>query len=189
MYVHICGIIKQSKPTFVVLDVQGIGYKIFITPSSFAKLPQLGEKVLLHTTFIIREQLQALYGFVTEAERDIFEKLLQVNGIGPKLALSLVGHMTIGDLQGAVAKGDVKSLSKVPGIGKKTAERLIVEMRGRLPESEGEVLSSIEQDIAATLVNLGYGSAQADQIAKKVSGGKTSGDLSAMIREALQLAK
>ena len=126
------GILTQSTPLKVVIDVHGIGYVVFIPANSFNQLPALQSELLLHTSFVIREFSQALYGFLSPLERDLFEVLMDVSGIGPKLALSIVSHMTLSELQQAISNHQITTLCKVPGIGKKTAERLIIELRDKL---------------------------------------------------------
>jgi len=197
MYAYMQGKLVQSGPSKAVIDVNGIGYLIQISAGCFSHLPPVGENIQLYTAFIVRENSQALYGFFKAEERDVFNVLLNVSGIGPKLALSLVGHMTLTDLQAAVGQADAKAISKVPGVGKKTAERLIVEMRDKLPNmfhkkvSEYAVsvpLDSRSQDIVGALVNLGYNQTQALKAAQKTLDihSETS-DLALLIRESLKL--
>ncbi len=199
MYAHLQGKLFESRPSFVIVEAGGVGYKILISASCFSKLPQAGETIFLHTSFICRENSQALYGFLTSKERDVFEVLINISGIGPKLALSLVGHMTLADLHSAVISADAKSISRVPGVGKKTAERLIVEMKGKLPNMFGkdpseyaiqissEGAADLSQDIIGALINLGYNQAKAQSAAKKsLEKHSESADLSILIREALK---
>jgi len=197
MYAYIRGKLIESDPSGAVVDVNGVGYEIKISAGCFSRLPQAGESVQLFTSFVVRENSQALYGFLSSAERDLFDVLLNVSGIGPKLALSLVGHMTLTDLQAAVGQGNAKAISRVPGVGKKTAERLIVEMRDKLPNMFHKTVSELavslpadsrSQDITGALVNLGYNQAQAQKAAQKIL--KTHGDtedLSVLIRESLKV--
>lgn len=166
MYAYIKGELTLALPTEVIVETNGIGYKIFIPTSAFSKLPQINKQTLLHTSYVVREQSQALYGFLSVAERDLFEILLGVSGIGPKLALSLIGHMTLNDLYQAVHEQQAAKLCKVPGIGKKTAERLLIELRDKLPESAGisELALPIPpdpkvqkiRDAMNALIHLGY---------------------------------
>ena len=197
MYAYIRGKLIQSDPSHALIDVNGIGYLIKISAGCFSNLPQAGKTLQLYTSFIVRENSQALYGFFTAAERDVFDVLLNVSGIGPKLALSLVGHMTLTDLQAAVGRADSKAISRVPGVGKKTAERLIVEMRDKLPNmfhktaSDFAVsvpLDSRSQDIIGALVNLGYNQTQAQKAAQKIlETHSDTEDLSHLIRESLKV--
>jgi len=127
------GKLAHSSPASIIIDAGGIGYKIFIPANIFNALPQIGSEVMLQTSFVIRELSQTLYGFLSAHERDVFEALMGVTGIGPKTALAVIGHLSVHDLQRSIAGHDIATISKVPGIGKKTAERLIIEMRDKLP--------------------------------------------------------
>ncbi|NGX58748.1 MAG: Holliday junction ATP-dependent DNA helicase RuvA [Chlamydiae bacterium] len=200
MYAYIQGKLVHSDPSFVLIDVNGVGYSIRISVGCFSNLPQIGGQLQLYTSFIVRENSQTLYGFISPKERDVFEVLMNVSGIGPKLALSLVGHMTLTDLQSAVSRSDFRVISRVPGIGKKTAERLVVEMRDKLPNMfsktpsdyaisvPSDPRSQTAQDIAGALVNLGYKQVKAQQAAQKtLEDFSETEDLSILIRESLKL--
>jgi Holliday junction DNA helicase RuvA len=179
MLAFIRGLLLQSSPLFVIIEAQGIGYKIFIPTNLFPKLPQIETSLLLHTSFIVREFSQSLYGFLAHQERDLFEALLNVTGIGPKIALSLIGHMDVHDLYHAISQHDITTISKVPGIGKKTAERLIIEMRDKManlyPSLSSGTASHIQidprtqiiNDAMSTLINLGYNQITAQKAIKK----------------------
>ena len=133
MIAFIKGKLAHASPASVIVDAGGIGYKIFIPANLYNALPQIGSEVLLQTSFVVRELSQTLYGFLSAHDRDVFEALMGVTGIGPKTALAVIGHLSVHDLQRAIAGHDIMTISKVPGIGKKTAERLIIEMRDKLP--------------------------------------------------------
>lgn len=179
MIAFIKGTLIQATPASIVVETGGIGYKIFIPASVYPKLPQIENPVLLHTSHVIREISQTLYGFLSYQERDVFEALMGVSGIGPKLALSLIGHLSTHDLQHAIANHDIASLSKVPGIGKKTAERLIIEMRDKLSQLLPPDPSSLAvhvnadpraqkiSDAMSALINLGYNQMTAQKAIKK----------------------
>ena len=178
MFAYIKGTLAQSTPTYAVIEANGIGYKIFIPASVISQLPQVGTPVTLHTSFIVRELVQALYGFYTIQERDFFEALLNVSGIGPKIALALIGHMPVSQLQQAIVSGDTATLCRVPGIGKKGAERLVVEMRDKvsaLPLAQDEFSahyvadphSQTINDAVSALINLGYNQSIAQKAIKK----------------------
>lgn len=199
MYTYIKGKLIQADPSHAIVEAGGIGYLVKISPGCFTRLPQAGQTVQLFTSFIVRENSQTLYGFLGVDERDVFDVLMNVSGIGPKLALSLVGHMTLTDLQTAVGKSDALSISKVPGIGKKTAERLIVEMRDKLPNMFHKKTADyavsfpkgsrmqIAHDVAGALVNLGYHHTKAQKAAAQVVDTHAeSEDLSFLIRESLK---
>ncbi len=199
MISYIKGILVESQPGYAVLETIGIGYKIFIPTSAYAKLPQYGQQTVLYTSFIVRELSQALYGFTTQEERELFEELLTVTGVGPKLALSLIGHLPIHNMRQAVAAGDIPAISKVPGVGKKTAERLIVELRDKfykkhplpadfaIPVGNEPSLQKIA-DAMNALINLGYNQAKAQQAVKKsLTLLPESADLPALITQALKV--
>jgi len=196
MFDYIKGVLITSSPERVVIDTGGIGYCLRIPATHFAHLTDFGKEVKIYTSLIVREDSQTLYGFLTEAERDLFETLSTITGIGPKTALALIGHMTTEELERAVLNSDTRRLSQTPGIGKKTAERLILEMRDKLkkrgitPSKPGhaKMQSPLISDTMAALVNLGYlpGSAQsAAEKALKEKGDEAS--LSELITCALKL--
>jgi len=173
MYHFMRGKLVEATPVFIILETAGIGYKIFIPASALSELPQLGEECFLHTSYVVREFVVALYGFLRPVERDLFELLQNVSGIGPKTALSLIGHLGPASLQAAVHGEEVFTLCKVPGIGKKTAERLIIELRDKILPAQ--TLVNMPQDPSKTkisdamnaLVNLGYNHMTAQKALKK----------------------
>jgi len=133
MITFLQGKLVEALPTQVVVDVNGIGYEVLIPLSSFDKLPQPGQPVKLLTQLVIREDAHVLYGFMTSSERDLFRLLVNsVSGIGPKTALNILSGMNATTFRGAVATGDVKALSQISGVGKKTAERIVVELRDKI---------------------------------------------------------
>ena len=164
MIEYIKGTLADSSPTKTIIDIGGIGHRIAIPLSNYSKLPKIGEQVRLFLSTIIREDSHKNYGFLTSDERDLFENLINVSGIGPKTALALLGHLEASDLQIAISQSDITSICKVPGIGKKTAERLIIEMRDRVQKMttlQCSIPSSmagktIANDALSALVNLGY---------------------------------
>ncbi len=133
MITFLHGKLVEALPTQVVVDMNGVGYEVLIPLSSFDKLPQPGQPVKLLTQLVVREDAHVLYGFMTAAERDLFRLLVNtVSGIGPKTALNILSGMNVVAFRGAVANGDVKSLSQISGVGKKTAERIVVELRDKM---------------------------------------------------------
>lgn len=167
MITFIHGKLVEALPTQVTIDVNGVGYEALIPLSSFDKLPQPGQDVKLLTQLVIREDAHLLFGFMTAAERDLFRLLIHtVSGIGPKTALNILSGMNVANFRGAVANSDVKSLSQIPGVGKKTAERIVVELRDKVgpagaweASSSQRTLSSADQklnDAALALVALGF---------------------------------
>ena len=128
------GKLMQKSPPQLLLDVQGVGYEVEAPMTTFYNLPALGEEVKLHTHLVIREDAHILFGFASDTERSLFRTLIKVNGVGPKLALTILSGQSVPEFYRCVDDNDVKSLVRLPGVGQKTAERLIIEMRGRLPE-------------------------------------------------------
>ncbi|MEO7415392.1 MAG: Holliday junction branch migration protein RuvA [Opitutaceae bacterium] len=176
MITSIQGVLTTATPLHAVVELNGFGYEVNIPVTTAEKLPAAGAIVKLHTLVIYREDAQTLYGFTTPAERDFFRLMIEnVTGVGPKGALGIMSRLSLPLLENAIRAGDVGSLSKVPGIGKKTAERLVVELRAKLGAStttpsigaEGEPASpsarNTHRDAVAALMALGYKAADADQ--------------------------
>ncbi|OHC84820.1 MAG: Holliday junction DNA helicase RuvA, partial [Sideroxydans sp. RIFOXYD2_FULL_59_7] len=173
----------------ILLDVQGVGYEVDVPMSTFYNLPGLNEKVVLHTEFIVREDAHLLFGFLTQEERVAFRQLLKISGVGPKLALSVLSGLSMSDLALAVANKDAARLTKIPGVGKKTAERLLLELQGKFVASaagqtNSAVMGSAGSDIVNALLGLGYKDKEAEWAAKQLP--KDVG-LSDGIRQALKL--
>lgn len=198
MFAYIKGTLVQSSPTSVVLETNGIGYKIFIPASALSQLPQTNSLLTLHTSFIVRELSQTLYGFFSMQERDFFDALLGVTGIGPKIALALIGHMSLSELQRAISSEDTATLCRVPGIGKKGAERLIIEMRDKVGASSAhssemsahyvaDPHAQAVNDAMSALINLGYNQNIAQKAIKKsLKDIPDAIDLAALISSALK---
>lgn len=195
MWAYVKGILIESSPQHAIIEVGGIGYKILIPVHLFSKLPQIGEVVCLQTSFIVRELSHTLYGFLTHEERDLFEVLMTVSGVGPKLGLCLIGHLPCKELQRAIKHQEITVLCKIPGIGKKTAERLIIELRDKvghvdLPEPTATLNSSQSQKISdamGALINLGYNQQTAQKAIKSaLKEIDESADLATIITYALQ---
>ncbi|MDH0049402.1 Holliday junction branch migration protein RuvA [Comamonas terrigena] len=161
------GTLIEKNPPEVLLDVHGVGYEVQVPMSTFYNLPGLGEKVSLLTHFIVREDAQLLYGFATPQERQTFRELIKVSGVGPRTALSVLSGMGADDLVQAVTLQEAGRLVKVPGIGKKTAERLLLELKGKLGDAIGgsgaaaQIKSDAQGDILQALVALGYSDKEA----------------------------
>ncbi len=170
------GCLETKQPARVVLNVSGVGYEVFIPLSSYDRLPAPGQTIRILTYDCIREDDHLLFGFMTEAERTVFLLLLNVSGIGPKIALSALSGLSVRDIKLSIVEGDVKRLSSISGIGKKTAERIVVELRDRL--SAGEALEAVAgsledtpvdqraKDAVLALVSLGYKQADAWKMAR-----------------------
>lgn len=187
MYDYISGnFIKASKDA-IIIESHGIGWRITVPTSYIRALPQPATQITVYTSLIIRENSQTLFGFQTETERNLFELLIDLNGIGPKTALSLIGNVDFAELSDAILKKDPRTLCRVPGIGKKTAERLLIEMKDLLPilSEFSHPSSTHRQDAISALMNLGY----PHHIAQKAvltALESVSGPLSALITTALQ---
>ncbi len=191
------GILLEKSPPFLLLDVQGVGYEVEAPMSTFYQLPATGEEVMLHTHLIVREDAQLLCGFASESERRLFRSLIRVNGVGAKLALAILSGMSADEFAAAVQDEDAVRLTRLPGVGKKTAERLIVEMRDRLadwqtgaaPAPEGAPVavaaaSDPVREAITALVSLGYRPAEASRMVEKVDSDELGSE--DIIREALK---
>ena len=186
---RLSGTLLEKNPPQIVLDVQGVGYEVDVPMSTFYNLPALNEKVVLHTQLIVREDAHLLFGFLTHEERIAFRQLLKISGVGPKLALSVLSGLSIADLAAAVANKDANRLTKIPGVGKKTAERLLLELQGKFTVSgvgsaTGSTVTSSSNDIVNALLALGYNEKEADWAAKQLP---KDADVSGGIRQALKL--
>jgi len=186
---RLSGTLLEKNPPQIVLDVQGVGYEVDVPMSTFYNLPALNEKVVLHTQLIVREDAHLLFGFLTHEERIAFRQLLKISGVGPKLALSVLSGLSIADLAAAVANKDANRLTKIPGVGKKTAERLLLELQGKFTVSgvgatQGAAVASSSNDIVNALLALGYNEKEADWAAKQLP---KDTDVSGGIRQALKL--
>lgn len=179
MYAYIKGLLVEATTSDIIVEANGIGYRLFTPVHLFANLPAPFNQVHIYTSFVIRENSQTLYGFLSAHERDLFEALQGVTGIGPKLSLCIVGHITGKNLKAAIGQHDIAAISKIPGIGKKTAERLIIEMKDKLetlfPGSEfaeyrisfNEPQTAEINDALSALINLGYNQMTAQKAIKK----------------------
>ena len=145
MITFLKGTLTGALPTQVVVEVNGIGYEVLIPLSSFEKLPALGQAVTLKTQLVVREDSQTLYGFATDDERDLFKMIQNVTGIGPRLALNVLSGMDVASFKMAVGTGDVKRLSSINGIGKKTAERMVLELKDKVGKVDGELPAAVGQ--------------------------------------------
>ena len=177
---RLSGIILEKQPPDLLLDVAGVGYEVQLPLTSFYALPEVGKPAVIYTHFVVREDAQLLYGFSNQTERSLFRQLIKANGVGPKLALTILSGMTAQHFVRCVQFDDLSTLVKLPGVGKKTAERLVIEMRDRLKDwgvssntpitdkmimQDDEALfappASAEQDAISALFGLGYSQAQA----------------------------
>jgi Holliday junction DNA helicase RuvA len=175
MITFLRGNLVEKQPTRTVLDVAGVGYEVLIPLSSFDRLPSVGDSCFIHTIDHVREDRHQLFGFMTEVERDMFTVLSGIKGIGPKLALSALSGLSVRDIKAAVVEGDVKRLSSISGVGKKVAERIVVELRHKI--SAGDALEAVAgtdsmpylRDAILALVALGYKQDKAHDMVRKVT--------------------
>ncbi|MCF6364425.1 MAG: Holliday junction branch migration protein RuvA [Gammaproteobacteria bacterium] len=174
------GTLLEKKAPRLLLDVNGIGYEVDAPMTTFYELPEVGSAVILHTHFVVREDAQLLYGFLRESDRSLFRTLIKISGVGPKLALAILSGMSADEFVGCVQGGDSVALTRVPGVGKKTAERLVVEMRDRVKDWQGVSLSpdavtragehaaDALKDAISALVALGYKPQEASRMVNAV---------------------
>jgi holliday junction DNA helicase RuvA len=192
------GTLAEKQPPHVIVDVNGLGYELEVPMTTLYRLPVVGESLTLHTHLVVREDAHLLYGFFEKRERELFRELIRLNGVGPKLALALMSGLEVDELVRCVQAQDTSALVKVPGVGKKTAERLLVELKGRFKaweavpgmatlvvEPQGiAAVSSAENDAVSALISLGYKPQEASRAVSAVKEeGLSSED---MIRRALK---
>ena len=193
MIAHLRGKLLAKHPNQAIVETGGVGYDVTISVPTFSDLPTTGTEVSLHIHTHVREDVIALYGFLRPSEKLLFEKLITVSGIGPKLAITILSGMAADEMVGAIRGNDVARLTRIPGIGKKTAERMVLELRDKLPEvstalaPSTPVLTGTEEDVLSALVNLGYQRAAAEKALGAVArqGGTKSFDQ--MFRSVLSL--
>ncbi len=199
------GLLVEKQAPEIVIECQGVGYEVTLPMTSFYHLPAIGQEVIIYTHFAVREDAQLLYGFANQTERKLFRLLIKVNGVGPKLALAILSNMSANQFVHCVNLDDVTTIVKIPGVGKKTAERLLIEMRDKLKDwgldietpvtdsvefelVAGEValttVSNAKDDAITALVSLGYKQAQADKAVKAVYQQEMSSE--ELIRDALK---
>jgi Holliday junction DNA helicase RuvA len=187
MIAHVRGRLLAKHPNQAVVETGGIGYDITITVPTFSELPGVGAEVALHIHTHVREDAIALYGFLKPFEKQLFEKLLTVSGIGPKLAITILSGMPADDMVGAIRGNDVARLTRIPGIGKKTAERMVLELRDKMAGfaeiSAASPVSPMEEDVLSALTNLGYQRAAAERALASVA--QKGGSFDALFRETL----
>ena len=190
MIVHLTGILIEKNPPQISLDVHGVGYELDVPMSTYYQLPATGERISLHTHMIVREDGHFLYGFLSTEERAAFRQLLKISGVGARIALAVLSGLSVAELAQAVVMQEAGRLVKIPGIGKKTAERLLLELRDRLPKvsaggSGGAVpVADAGSDIVNALLALGYSEREAASAMSKLPQGLAVADC---IRQALKL--
>jgi len=176
---RLTGVLAEKSPPQLLIDVNGVGYEVDVPMSSFYNLPGLGERVTLLTHFVVREDAQVLFGFLTHEERTTFRQLVKISGVGPRTALSILSGLSVNELAQAVSLQETGRLVKVPGIGKKTAERLLLELKGKLGDTltaPATVANNTQGDILQALVALGYSDREAAAALKTLPADATVSD-------------
>jgi Holliday junction DNA helicase RuvA len=191
MIAHLRGKLLAKHPNQAVVETAGVGYDVTISVPTFSDLPAVGGDVALHIHTHVREDVIALYGFLRPSEKLLFEKLITVSGIGPKLAITILSGMAADEMVGAIRGNDVARLTRIPGIGKKTAERMVLELRDKLPQP-GPVaapatptLSTTEEDVLSALLNLGYQRQAAEKALAVAAKNGKAGSFDSLFRESL----
>lgn len=191
MIAHLRGKLLAKHPNQAIVETGGVGYDVTISVPTFSELPTLGSEVALFIHTHVREDALALYGFLRSSEKLLFEKLITVSGIGPKLAITILSGMAADEMVGAIRGNDVVRLTRIPGIGKKTAERMVLELRDKLPEAGPTAapvtasMSAVEEDVLSALANLGYQRAAAEKALALATKNGKCGSFDVMFREAL----
>jgi len=204
MISRLCGLLLGKTPPILLVDVHGVGYDVFVPMTTIYQLPDIGSEVILHTHFVVREDVQQLFGFANTRDRELFRTLIKVNGVGPKMALGIMSGMEVNDLVRCVRNDNVTALTTIPGIGKKTAERLLIELRDKLAEWDVTGSGSAQQktsgiktgDPAAeaegALVALGYKPSEASRMVHAAVAEQREGNVAiyseGLIRLALRAA-
>ena len=193
------GVLVEKHPNQAVVDIAGVGYDVTIPVSTYTHLPNEGVEVRLRIHTHVREDALSLYGFLTLDEKALFEKLISVSGIGPTAAVKILSGLAAPDLIHAIQRGEVEKLVRIPGVGKKTAERLVLELRDKLPAVTGEEsqtpaastpFSPVEQDVLSALLNLGCARPQAEAAVRKAkAAGAAATDFEPLFRKALELVR
>jgi len=191
MIAHLRGKLLAKRPNQAIVETGGVGYDVTISVPTFSDLPALGTEISLHIHTHVREDLIALYGFLGPSEKLLFEKLITVSGIGPKLAITILSGMPAHEMVRAIRGNDITRLTRIPGIGKKTAERMVLELRDKLPEPgpssvpAAPPMNATEEDVLSALVNLGYQRPAAEKALAVVTKSGKAASFDAMFRDAL----
>ena len=199
MIAHLKGTLLEKHPNQVIVETGGVGYDVTVPISTFSALPDVGAEVRLRVHTHVREDAIALFGFLTREEKTMFERLITVSGIGPKLAVTILSGLPTGDLIGAIRAGQVDMLVRIPGIGKKTAERMVLELRDKLGDlglgapmsarPAAESLNALEEDVLSALVNLGCARAAAEAAVRKAKATGVAAEFEPLFRRSLELVR
>jgi len=199
MIAHLRGTLLEKHPNLVIVDTGGVGYEVTIPVSAYSSLPETGAEVQLHIHTHVREDALLLFGFVSAADKALFEKLITVSGIGPKLAVTALGGLTAPDLAQAIREGSVEQLVRIPGVGKKTAERMVLELRDKLDLLPGiaraaaasakSSFNTTEEDVISALANFGVARPAAEAAVTKAKSAIEGNDFDGLFRRALKLVR
>ena len=188
MIAHLRGKLIEKAPSRLVVEANGVGYEVFVPLSTFTALPGEGVDVSLDIHTHVREDIIALYGFSSKQERGVFERLIGISGIGPRLAVTILSGGSVEGLVGAIRKGDLARLTAIPGVGKKTAERIVVELRDKLVNfAEGPAKSTVELDVQSALENLGYPHPVAESAIQRAMEGEAEVAFDVLFKRSLQI--
>ncbi len=198
MIAFLRGTLLEKRPGQAIVDVGGVGYDVTVPVSTYAKLPEAGGEVRLRIYTNVREDSISLFGFLTQDEKAMFEKLISVSGIGPKLGITVVSGVAVSDLMTLIRRGEVEKLVRIPGVGKKTAERIVLELRDKLPAPAGEEdagapaggrLTAIDEDVISALLNLGCARPAAETAVRKARTTGAPPEFEPLFRRALELVR
>ena len=190
------GLLLEKHPNQAIVEAGGVGYDVHIPVSTFTHLPDAGAEVRLRIYTHVREDALLLYGFSSQDEKNLFEKLIAVSGIGPSLAIKVLSGLAAADLISAIRQGELDRLVKIPGVGKKTAERIVLELRDKLPAPSGQeteparpALSEVDQDVLSALLNLGCARPAAEAAVRKAKSGGAPSEFEPLFRRSLELVR
>ena len=182
------GKLVEKEPARVVIDVHGVGYEVFIPTTTFTAMPGLGSDITLDIHTHVREDALALYGFSSRQERRVFERLITISGIGPRLAVTILSGGSVEGLVGAIRRGDLARLTSIPGVGKKTAERIVVELKDKLQDLSAEAPKPVvETDVLSALENLGYSRLSVEAAVRRAVNGDEAASFEVLFKRALQI--
>ena len=188
MIAYLRGRLIEKEPARLVVDVNGVGYEVFVPLTTFSAMPDRGGEVTIDIHTHVREDIIALYGFSSRRERIIFEKLIGISGIGPKLAVTILSGGSVDDLATAIKRSDLPRLTSIPGVGKKTAERIVVELKDKLQDfAEAPAKSSVEADVLSALENLGYARAISEAVVRRAVDGDEKVAFEVLFKRTLQI--
>jgi len=188
MIARLRGKLIEKEPARVVVDVNGVGYEVSIPLTTFTAMPESGAEVSVDIYTHVREDVIALYGFSSRQERRVFERLISISGIGPRLAVTILSGGSVEGLVGAIRRGDLARLTAIPGVGKKTAERIVVELKDKLSDlTEEAAKPSVEVDVISALENLGYSRAVIEAAVQRAADGDKDAEFEVLFKRTLQI--